>query len=151
MAATVVVLPAKNIHSRAVIQPCVNNFLHVYSRHFFFKTRKLLNSTNLNCRRPKWTTPQRDECRTVHALMMMVCSSVNSMNANTRRRDGGIFGGSGAGDVLFLMLYLQLDWTMMTRYLRSYFFSLQQSEKIVQKENVQKKQNKNLPLLSILS
>ena len=37
----------------------------------------------------------------MHALMTRVCSSVNSMNANTRRRDGGIFGGSGAGDVFF--------------------------------------------------
>ena len=55
----------------------------------------------MNCRRPKWTTPQRDECRTVHALMMMVCSSVNSMNANTRHRDGGIFGAIGAMNVLF--------------------------------------------------
>ena len=42
----------------------------------------------------------------MHALMMMVCSSVNSMNANTRRRDDGMFGGRGARDVLFLMLYV---------------------------------------------
>ena len=78
---------------------------------FSSKLGKLLNSTHLNCRRPKWTTPQRDECRTVHALMMMVCSSVNSMNANTRRRDGGMFGGRGAGDVPFFNALCICSWT----------------------------------------
>ena len=69
--------------TRANASVYVNDFLHIYVRHFSSKLGKLLNSTHLNCRRRKWTTPQRDECRTVHALMMMVCSSVNSMNANT--------------------------------------------------------------------
>ena len=67
----------------------------------------------------------------------------------TRCRDGDIFWGSGAGNVLFFNALFAAGMDYDDTILQILFFLAPAVQKIVQKENI--RENKNLPFVSTLS